>query len=86
MKKKLCMIIGIWPVFFLAAAATIAQDTTPRGPAEWTGRNWLGFSLQILFFVLAVIGIYKLAGPEREEDSRKSQEESNRSDSSIDKS
>ena len=38
-----------------------AQDTTPRGPAQWTATNWLGFCIQIGLFALAIFGIYKLA-------------------------
>lgn len=38
-----------------------AQDTTPRGPAQWTANNWLGFCIQIGLFALAIFGIYKLA-------------------------
>ena len=48
----------------LAAAIAIpclAQPTEPVGPAVWTMRNWIGFSVQITVFILAVIGICKLA-------------------------
>ncbi len=48
--------IGILSAFTLAA-----QDTTPRGPSQWSARNWLGFCIQIGVFLLAVIGIYRLA-------------------------
>jgi len=63
MKKKLVVALTTAGIFLSRAAFLAAQDTTPRGPAEWTGRNWLGFSLQIILFILAVIGIYKLADP-----------------------
>lgn len=60
MKKILTLIIGtFW--FWLSTFSAIAQDTTPKGPAEWTLRNWLGFCIQIIVFVLVIIGIYKLA-------------------------
>ncbi|MDP8215370.1 MAG: hypothetical protein RAO92_03485 [Candidatus Euphemobacter frigidus] len=69
--KKLLSVIGSAVWYAAATAAAAAQDTTPRGPAEWTFRNWLGFCLQIGIFILAIIGIYKLAmsgGGEREND------------------
>jgi|GEM_PF-1124801 len=48
-----------------------AQDTTPRGPAQWTASNWLGFCIQIGLFALAIFGIYKLAlGGEGEGDGK----------------
>ncbi len=48
--------------WYVAIASTVlGQDTTPRGPSEWTGRNWLGFCIQISVFILAIIGIYRLA-------------------------
>lgn len=43
------------------AAAAMAQSTDPVGPSGWTTRNWIGFSVQIAVFILAVIGICKLA-------------------------
>ena len=43
-------------------ALLFAQDTAPRGWSQWTARNWIGFFIYIGLFVLAVIGIYKLAG------------------------
>jgi hypothetical protein len=46
-----------------AAASCFAQSTDPVGPSGWTTRNWIGFALQITLFVLALIGIYKLAAP-----------------------
>ena len=39
----------------------LAQSTEPVGPTGWTTRNWIGFSVQITVFVLAIIGICKLA-------------------------
>ena len=69
--RKLLLAIGsaIW--YTAVTAAAIAQDTTPRGPSEWIFRNWLGFCLYIGIFILAIIGIYKLAmsgDGEREDD------------------
>lgn len=43
------------------AVPCLAQPTEPIGPAGWTMRNWIGFSVQITVFILAVIGICKLA-------------------------
>ena len=68
MKKKVLAFLAASGVSLLPAAFLAAQDTTPRGPAEWTGRNWLGFSIQIIVFILAVVGIYKLADPGEEEE------------------
>lgn len=51
-------------LLIIAAAIAIpclAQPTEPIGPAGWTMRNWIGFSVQIAVFILAVIGICKLA-------------------------
>jgi hypothetical protein len=50
-------------LIFAAAIAIpcLAQPTEPIGPAGWTMRNWIGFCVQITVFVLAVIGICKLA-------------------------
>lgn len=60
MKKILTIITGFsW--YWLSSVAVFAQDTTPRGPAQWTPRNWLGFCIQIGLFILVIIGIYKLA-------------------------
>jgi hypothetical protein len=39
----------------------LAQSTEPVGPTGWTTRNWIGFSVQITVFVLAIIAICKLA-------------------------
>ena len=66
MNRILTIIIGfIW--YWLSAYAVFAQDTTPRGPAEWTTRNWIGFFIQIGIFVLVIIGIYKLALGDKKE-------------------
>ena len=67
MKKILKIFTGtIW--FWLSTGVVLAQDTTPRGPAQWTPRNWLGFCIQIGVFALVIFGIYKLAlGGEGEE-------------------
>ena len=60
MKNILKIFTGtIW--FWLSTGAVLAQDTTPRGPAQWTAGNWLGFCIQIGLFVLVVFGIYRLA-------------------------
>jgi len=41
----------------------------PRGPSEWSSRNWLGFFIYLVVFILAVVGIYKLAtGGETDEE------------------
>ena len=56
-------------------STVFAQDTTPRGPAQWTAGNWLGFCIQIGVFALAILGIYKLAlGGEGERKDLKSEE------------
>ena len=47
---------------FAFCAPLFAQDTAPRGWSQWTARNWIGFFIYLGLFVLAVIGIYKLAG------------------------
>ncbi|MCX6355970.1 MAG: hypothetical protein NTZ78_13870 [Candidatus Aureabacteria bacterium] len=51
--------------FFVTAlslgAVCLAQSTEPVGPSGWTTRNWIGFTVQISLFVLAVLGVYKLA-------------------------
>ncbi len=60
MKNLLTIISGLtW--YWLSPYAVVAQDTTPRGPAQWTATNWLGFCIQIVLFILVIIGIYKLA-------------------------
>ena len=50
--------------FLVFCAVLFAQDTTPKGPSQWTARNWIGLCIQIGLFILAVIGIYKLSGIE----------------------
>ncbi len=57
MLKK--FIFAVLAVIF--AYPCLAQPTEPIGPAGWSARNWIGFLLQIAIFILAVIGIYKLA-------------------------
>ena len=37
-----------------------AQSPEPVGPSGWSMRNWIGFSLQIILFILALIGICRL--------------------------
>lgn len=67
--KKLIS-IGIALVSWLCSAAfSRAQDISPKGWSQWTTRNWVGFTAEILVFILVVIGIYKLAlsGEEKEE-------------------
>ena len=60
MKKIISLLVAAgW--YVAIASAALGQDTTPRGPSEWTGRNWLGFCIQISVFILAIIGIYRLA-------------------------
>ena len=72
--KKLISALGMLIVSVLTAATLLAQDTTPRGPSQWTGRNWLGFCIYIGIFILAIIGIYRLAmSGEGEEGSEKSE-------------
>jgi hypothetical protein len=39
----------------------LAQSPEPVGPVGWTARNWIGFAVQITVFVLALIGVCKLA-------------------------
>ncbi len=51
-------------LLFVSTAIVIpcmAQSTEPIGPAGWTTRNWIGFSVQIIVFILAIIGICRLA-------------------------
>ena len=60
-KKLVFALAPAWALLY-PRALVFAQDTTPRGPSEWTTKNWVGFFLYIGLFVLAVIGIYKLAG------------------------
>jgi hypothetical protein len=43
-----------------AACGSDADPTVPRGPSEWTARNWMGLCIQIGLFVLAIWGIWKL--------------------------
>jgi len=60
MKKIISLLVAAG--WYLAIVFTVlGQDTTPRGPSEWTGRNWLGFCILISAFILAIIGIYRLA-------------------------
>jgi hypothetical protein len=54
-------IIAILIVITAIAIPCLAQPTDPVGPAGWTMRNWIGFFVQITVFILAVIGICKLA-------------------------
>jgi hypothetical protein len=60
-KKIGSVLISAWALLY-PRALLFAQDTTPRGPSQWTAKNWVGFFLYIGLFILAVIGIYKLAG------------------------
>ncbi|MFH1038079.1 MAG: hypothetical protein V1789_05355 [PVC group bacterium] len=60
MKKAISMLASV-SLGVLFPFALAAQDTSPRGPSQWTARNWLGFCIQIGVFILAVIGIYRLA-------------------------
>lgn len=59
--KKLISALATTLIWCYFASLLWSQDTTPRGPSEWTPRNWLGFFIQIGLFILAIIGIYKLA-------------------------
>lgn len=56
LKTFYCTILAI-----LITPPTLAQSTEPVGPSGWTARNWVGFFLVIIVFILAVIGINKLA-------------------------
>jgi len=60
MKKVIAAITTlVWYAVIISPG--FAQDTTPRGPAQWTAGNWLGFCIQIGLFFLAIFLIYKLA-------------------------
>ena len=52
--------------FSTAAATCFAQSIEPVGPSGWPLRSWIGLLVQITLFVLAVFGVYKLAGLGRE--------------------
>lgn len=43
-----------------SAFGSDADPTVPRGPSEWTARNWMGLCIQIGLFILAIWGIWKL--------------------------
>ncbi|MEI6632267.1 MAG: hypothetical protein WCP22_00455 [Chlamydiota bacterium] len=60
-KKILCAVIAA-----LSAMTCTAQSTEPVGPSGWTARNWAGICVQIILFVLALIGVWALAGRDRE--------------------
>jgi len=52
-------------------ALLLQASTDPAGPAQWTGRNWLGLGCQVVVFILLVAFIFwladlKHAGPEQE--------------------
>jgi hypothetical protein len=68
--KKILAGLVVALVWLYLAFPLGAQDTSPRGPSEWSPRNWLGFFIQITLFLLAVFGIYTLAtsGGELEEE------------------
>jgi hypothetical protein len=57
MRRTIVLLIVIAAI----AIPCLAQPTEPVGPAWWTMRNWIGFFIQIAVFILAVIGICKLA-------------------------
>ena len=59
------MVMGL---YFAFAASAGAQNISPRGWSQWTTRNWVGFTLQILVFILAIFGIYKLSLSGEEEE------------------
>jgi len=63
MKRRAAVFFGCaWG----CALPCLAQSADPVGPAGWTARNWVGFAAQIAVFVLALIGICKLADWERD--------------------
>lgn len=73
--KKIISTAGAIGAWFYLTYSLRAQDTMPRGPSEWTPRNWLGFFIYIAVFILVVIGIYKLAtGVETTEEGRGEEE------------
>ena len=49
----------------LAGLLTVGADAPLRaesvGPGGWTPRNWIGFFLYLFVFLLAVIGLYRMA-------------------------
>jgi len=55
------MLVLLLIVAAAIAIPCLAQSTEPVGPTGWTVRNWIGFSVQITVFILAIMGICKLA-------------------------
>ncbi len=49
-------------------AALLQAGTEPRGPLDWTLRNWLGLLCQVVAFVLLVSLIFWLANIGAEEE------------------
>lgn len=56
-RKALYILIAAAP-----AACSAAQSAEPAGPSEWTARNWIGLFVQVSLFILALIGLCRLAG------------------------
>jgi hypothetical protein len=48
-------------VLTYASPAVGASATDPVGPSGWSAKNWLGFALQLLFFVVTVCILARIA-------------------------
>ena len=70
--KKLIISGVVFLGWLCSAARGWSQNISPRGWSQWTARNWAGFILEILVFILVLIGIYKMALSGEDEDEEKS--------------
>lgn len=61
LRKLLCALIAAAP-----ALCGAAPSSDPVGPSGWTARNWIGLCVQVSLFVLALIGLCRLAGRDGE--------------------
>ena len=57
----------------IANIALLAQDDkfAPKGPADWSAKNWVGFVLYIAVFLAVVAFIFYIGRDEEEEAEKK---------------
>lgn len=44
-----------------------ASKTLPRGPSDWTAKNWIGFVLYLVVFLAVVAFIFYIGRDEEDE-------------------
>ena len=51
----------------MTAVLAIQDETLPRGPSDWSVKNWVGFILYIAVFLAVVAFIFYIGRDEEEE-------------------